>query len=342
MPTKAIIVLVFLPWLASTANAQPSGPIVAVFNIEAKGVKFGRRALSNLSDYLAARLAATGNFQVVPRAELRKRLRQQKKKSYKACYDHNCQVELGRELAAQKSLATSVMKMGRNLCVLTSTIYDLKRAATERGATAEGPCTRKGIMESIKSVVRQLTHEEKQQEQQTSAGPTRVETKGASHTLPADFDPGNFDALGFYERARTLARQKMSDAFLIDFDVEGVYPDGHVDLTIQKDYRANFRFRSPSRSRGNPDLPANVEQDIECLVYVEVSAEHVEVYAATSMENCQEKPRPRWRCSLGEAWTLARKEGAPLGNVVAKVSWLWDGWYFDFGQTSLSVPDGCK
>jgi hypothetical protein len=115
-----------------------------------------------------------------------------------------------------------------------------------------------------------------------------------------------------------------------------------VDLTLNPEYRANYFFRSPSKSRGDPSLPSNVEQEIECLVYVEVSAKQIEVYARTSIENCKEKPRTRWRCSLSEAWTLARKEGAPGGNVVAKVSWLWDGWYFDFGDTSVSVRDACE
>jgi len=27
---------------------------------------------------------------------------------------------------------------------------------------------------------------------------------------------------------------------------------------------------------------------------------------------------------------------------VAKVSWLWDGWYVDYGETSLSVKDSCR
>jgi hypothetical protein len=138
-----------------TLAAEPEKPIIVVFNIEAKGVKLTPRALSTLSDYLATRLAATGAFQVVPREEIRKRLQEQKKSSYRECYDNACQIELGRELAAQKSLSTQLMRIGKR-CVLTSNLYDLKRAATEKGATAESGCSEEALMASINLLVERL------------------------------------------------------------------------------------------------------------------------------------------------------------------------------------------
>ena len=325
--------------LALPALAGDEKPIVAVFPIEAKQVKIRRKTLEILNVFLPARMAASGAFQIVPPRDLHDRLRKQKKASYKLCYDHNCQIELGRELAAQKTLATQIMKIGKK-CVVTTTLYDLKKAATERGATYEGKCTEEGLMTSVKIVVHELAKQP--QTEKKRSGVTMIETKGKSSTYPVDFNPKDFDALGFSKRAEKLAREKMPDAVLIDFDADGVFPDGHVDLTLNREYRANYRFRSPKESRGDPNLPANVEQDIACLVYVEVSQEAIEVYPTSSMENCKEKPRPRWRCSLKQAWDLAKKNGAPGGNLVAKVSWLWDGWYFDFGDDSVSVPDSCQ
>jgi hypothetical protein len=325
--------------LAWPALAGEEKPIVAVFPIEAKQVKIRRKTLEVLNVFLPARMAASGAFQIVPRRELADRMRQQKKASYKLCYDQKCQIELGRELAAQKTLSTQIMKIGKK-CVVTSSLYDLKKAATERGATFEGKCSEEGLMISVKNIVCQLS--QKPQTGKKRSGVTMIETKGKSSTYPVDFNPKDFDALGFFKRAEKLAKEKMPDAVLVDFDADGVFPDGHVDLTLNQEYRANYRFRSPEKSRGDPNLPENVEQEIECLVYVEVSRDAVEVYKTVSMENCKEKPRPRWRCSLKQAWSLARKKGAPRGNVVAKVSWLWDGWYFDFGDDSVSVPDECK
>jgi formylglycine-generating enzyme required for sulfatase activity len=143
---------------SGTAHSAPARPIVAVFNIEAKSLRLDRSRLSELSDYFADSLAATGAFQVVPRDRLKKRLVELKKKSYQACYDQSCQVEIGRELAANKSLATRVMRIGKK-CVVTSTLYDLRKAATEAGATAEGGCGVDALRELVKRVVRALAGE---------------------------------------------------------------------------------------------------------------------------------------------------------------------------------------
>ena len=137
--------------LASPALAGEEKPIVAVFPIEAKRVKIRRKTLEVLNVFLPARLAASGAFQVVPRRELADRMRQQKKASYKLCYDQKCQIELGRELAAQKILSTQIMKIGKK-CVMTSSLYDLKKAATERGAPFEGKCSEEGLMIAVKNV----------------------------------------------------------------------------------------------------------------------------------------------------------------------------------------------
>ena len=132
-----------------------SRPIVAVFNIEAKGIRLPKKLLIRLSDYLSMKLAATGRYQVVPRDQLKKRLVQQKRKSYKPCYDQTCQIEIGKELAAQKSLTAVVMKLGSK-CMLTVVLYDLRRATSQGGASAEGECSEDEIVRSIKSVVMKL------------------------------------------------------------------------------------------------------------------------------------------------------------------------------------------
>jgi len=146
--------------LALAHGPQPARaaerPVVAVFNIEVKRVALGKDRVAELSDYFADSLAATGAFQVVPRDQLKKRLVGLKKKSYQACYDQSCQVEIGRELAASKSLATRLMKIGSK-CVVTATLYDLRRAATEGGATAEGGCGEDALRESLKKVVPHLS-----------------------------------------------------------------------------------------------------------------------------------------------------------------------------------------
>ena len=133
-------------------SAEPGPPITAVFNVEVKGVRLGPDVGERLADYLGGRLAATGRYQVVPRDQLRARLVEQKKSSYKACFEQSCQIELGKELAAQKTVSTQVIRLGSQ-CKVTLTLYDLARAATEGGAYASGPCTEDGIVASLDEAV---------------------------------------------------------------------------------------------------------------------------------------------------------------------------------------------
>jgi hypothetical protein len=187
----------------------------------------------------------------------------------------------------------------------------------------------------------------------SASGVRRIETARDRQELPfpRELDPRRFDALGFLARARALALALEPDALLIDFDVDGVYPDGHVDLTASADFEASYYFRSPRLSRRAPGLPLNVDTTQRCLIYVVVSAKQIEVYRTESQKSCSERPRPAWRCSLREVWERARKQdpNAPKGqNLVANVSWLWDGWFLNYGeiggkdQGSTSVADTCR
>jgi hypothetical protein len=142
--------------LAPEARAEPPRPIVAVFDLQAKRVQLEEEARAAMSDYVANRLTSSGAYQVVPRDQLRKRLTEQKLRSHKECVAQTCQIEIGKELAAQKSLATSVMRIGSR-CVVTATLYDLRRATTEKGAAAKGSCSEDGIMETVDAVMAKLT-----------------------------------------------------------------------------------------------------------------------------------------------------------------------------------------
>jgi hypothetical protein len=79
------------------ASLQAQGPIVAVFEMEDKGSGLTPGVLGNLTDYLGV-LLTKGGYRVVPRTEIHDRLKAQKKKTYKSCYNQSCQMEMGREL----------------------------------------------------------------------------------------------------------------------------------------------------------------------------------------------------------------------------------------------------
>ncbi len=131
-------------------------PVLAVFDIEDRGSGAQDRVVSQLSEYLAVQLVATGAFDTIPRAEIKQRLGAQKAESYKACYDQSCQIEIGRELAASKSLASQLMRLGKS-CILTATIYDLRRNTTESAATVKGGCGEDDLADLVEKLVLDLS-----------------------------------------------------------------------------------------------------------------------------------------------------------------------------------------
>jgi len=117
-------------------DAEPPAnrDIVAVFDIQDKGVGIAPEILKRLSEYLTEAIASTGKYQVIPRSQLKERLVNKKVESFRECYDETCQIEIGQELAAQKSLATSIARLGKK-CKITMVLYDLKKSAKSSSMT---------------------------------------------------------------------------------------------------------------------------------------------------------------------------------------------------------------
>jgi hypothetical protein len=151
----AVVLCLALAGASPPASAAPGQRrIVAVFEIEARGAGLPAASLQRLTDYLAAGLAG-GGYQVIPRSTVQRRLREKKLASYKACHDQSCQVEIGRELAAQAAVSTKILRLG-SLCAVTSTIYDLKLAASTRAGRARARCAEEALLEALDSIARQL------------------------------------------------------------------------------------------------------------------------------------------------------------------------------------------
>lgn len=144
--------------LALLAGPAPASarPVVAIFDIENRQTPLDAAEVDALTDWLVARIAADGAFEVVPRQQVKARLLEQKLESYRPCYAESCQIELGRELAAGKSLSTTVLRLG-GACEVTATLFDLSRATAERAATAGAPCTVEGVKGAIEAVSRELS-----------------------------------------------------------------------------------------------------------------------------------------------------------------------------------------
>ena len=160
-------------WLLALLLLPRSGsaderPIVAVFDMEDRTATFDREILDNLTDYLSVKLAE-GGYQVIPRDQVRNRLVAAKKETYRECFDRSCQIEMGRELAAQKVLSAKILKVAGS-CQLAASLYDLRKAATENAATAECRCDEASMGRAVQIVSTKLIGPRKAGAQPPSPG----------------------------------------------------------------------------------------------------------------------------------------------------------------------------
>ena len=132
---RALLPLLLL--LPATARAAPEPrPVVAVFDFEAENVLLDARALAQLTDELVVQLTGAG-FTCVPREVVRQRLLAEKTRGFRASVDEASQLELGRELAAQKTVVPQVAAVGDH-CRVRAVLFDLTTSSSERAASLDG------------------------------------------------------------------------------------------------------------------------------------------------------------------------------------------------------------
>lgn len=160
----------------------------------------------------------------------------------------------------------------------------------------------------------------------------------------AAYDPKHFDASAYLATATRLATDKLADAKLVRFDIAGVFPDGRADLTLPSNGDSSYLFRSPSRSVRSPGTPSNVPVEIRCYVEVTVTPAGPEVavrsYGPIDAD-CKAPLRPDPKCTLAQVWKLARLAGEHRADVVAKIAYLRDDWFFDTGAVK-TFADSCR
>ncbi|MBN2494948.1 MAG: hypothetical protein JXR96_10190 [Deltaproteobacteria bacterium] len=147
------------PGLADQTGSLPPtspGQIIAVFDVSDASKRFKKDILAQLTTYLGASLAQTGKFRVIPRDQLRARLLQEKKGTYRECFDEKCQIELGKAVAAQKTLATQILRVGNN-CAVTASLFDLKTETADKAAKIMTNCSADALMEAMDRIADQLS-----------------------------------------------------------------------------------------------------------------------------------------------------------------------------------------
>ena len=134
-------------------------PVVAVFDIQdtrkARGLTVQEKA--DLTAYLGTLLTNTRRYTTVPKSALKAALAAQKAQSYDACYEESCQIEIGKEVAAEKSLATRISKLGKK-CIIAVTMYDLRKSAAENAVKDRVPCDVDSLLEAFEKLVPQLAN----------------------------------------------------------------------------------------------------------------------------------------------------------------------------------------
>lgn len=137
--------------------ASPSrvkGEVIAVFDLEDVGGGLRRGYADQLTEYFAVQLSSLG-YKVVPRSQLRERISSEKQESYKTCYDESCQIDLGKAVAAQKSVATKLLKI-ESTCAITATVYDLRSETTETAASVETRCGQDELLSGLRELAKKL------------------------------------------------------------------------------------------------------------------------------------------------------------------------------------------
>lgn len=132
-------------------------PVIAVFDVEDASGTLDAPAIEQLTEYLAARLTSEGSYAVVPRSQLRARLREEKADTLEPCYDEACQIELGKAVAASKTVATKLLRVGSD-CAFAATLFDLRNETAERATTVDTACGTEGLLDAIAQVATRLSH----------------------------------------------------------------------------------------------------------------------------------------------------------------------------------------
>src|SRR5262249_24083749 len=137
----------------SSAVSMPvkddGGPkkIIAVMPVEvSRSATISGSIASGLTDQLRVQLASRG-IQVIDRGTQERALaeivRDEQARSYSECTDENCQIPLGKALAATHILRASLSRFGK-MCAMTAELIALRESVTVEANTARGDCSEEG------------------------------------------------------------------------------------------------------------------------------------------------------------------------------------------------------
>lgn len=153
---RKIIILLAVLVVGFTLFAEEKKAKVAVMDIEDRSATLDPAMLDNAAEYLRGNLAATNKFVLISKDRQRQiMIKEQKKESWKECYDQNCRIQLGQALSADTLLQSSINLFGGKYTI-TVEMVDLAKEATVKAAKAEFDGTEAGLMKAIEEIGKQI------------------------------------------------------------------------------------------------------------------------------------------------------------------------------------------
>ncbi|HOW50519.1 MAG TPA: DUF1566 domain-containing protein [bacterium] len=154
---RNILILLAVLVVAVTLGAEEKRYKVAVMEFDDQTKKLSKSMLETAAEYLRGELVASNQFIVISKDRQKKALiKEEKKESWKECYDQQCRIQLGQALSADTILTGTISKFSRSY-ILTLELIDLAKEATIKGAKVEFDSTEEGLKVAIGNVVAQIT-----------------------------------------------------------------------------------------------------------------------------------------------------------------------------------------
>lgn len=153
----------FLQMLFLFVFSQPvladEAPIIAVFDVDSQnGPEMSVALRNSLRDFVEGLLVQSGEYQAVPAEQLQDGIAKAKRKTGDPCYKRSCQIELGKALAASKTVALQVNKIG-STCTVRVSVFDLRKETTDKTAVEETACTEDGYLLAFRRSAERLVGE---------------------------------------------------------------------------------------------------------------------------------------------------------------------------------------
>ena len=122
--------------------------------------------------------------------------------------------------------------------------------------------------------------------------------------MPSGFDPKKLSVEKYLPFALAEAKKLVPDAVLFRIDADGVFPDGHADITLTDHGSLDFRFISPAHAKPDPSLPVGAKQDYKCMFRVQLDNEGAWSAPINGWE-CKEPLLGPPKCTTVEVWKKA-------------------------------------